>query len=231
MPQVQYGNRTIDYQILEKEGLRTHYITVERGIGVILKGEPVGEEKSNKLVLKKARWIIEKLNLVRSVPEEDIVTGSRIPYLGRKYYVQFITKAGIEKIKIDFTASKFKVYGSSTLLENQFALKSAFVDFMRLKAVEKIAPRVFAFSKSTGLKFNELKFRKLEKRWGSCTAQNNIIINYEAIHLPFSLIDYLIVHELVHTQVKNHSKEFWAELSHHVSNWRELDARIEAWGL
>ncbi|WP_394701138.1 M48 family metallopeptidase [uncultured Draconibacterium sp.] len=62
-------------------------------------------------------------------------------------------------------------------------------------------------------------------RLGSCTPTNNILINIDAIKLPFSLIDYLIVHEFVHTQIKNHSKEFWAELSKHISNWKELDEK------
>ena len=67
---------------------------------------------------------------------------------------------------------------------------------------------------------------QLEKRWGSCTPSNNIIINIDAIKLPFSLIDYLIVHELTHTKIKSHSKEFWAELSKHIPNWKELDEKM-----
>ena len=94
------------------------------------------------------------------------------------------------------------------------------------KAKDKIAPRVRKWSKLMGLEYNELKFIKLEKRWGSCTPSNNILINIDAFKLPFSLIDYLIVHELVHTKIKNHSKEFWAELSKHIPNWKELDDRM-----
>ncbi|MFK7979605.1 MAG: M48 family metallopeptidase, partial [Saprospiraceae bacterium] len=65
-----------------------------------------------------------------------------------------------------------------------------------------------------------------EKRWGSCTPANNIILNVAAIKLPFSLIDYLIVHELAHTKIKNHSKEFWAEVARHIPKWKTLDAKM-----
>ena len=84
MPKVQYGTKTIEYEILEKEDLQSHYITVEKGVGVILKGKRIPIEQSEKLVLKKAKWIIDKLALVEAIQEDDIVTGSRIQYLGRK---------------------------------------------------------------------------------------------------------------------------------------------------
>lgn len=54
----------------------------------------------------------------------------------------------------------------------------------------------------------------------------HIIINVDAVKLPWLLIDYLIVHELVHTRIKNHSKEFWAEISKYIPNWKELDERM-----
>lgn len=67
----------------------------------------------------------------------------------------------------------------------------------------------------------------MDKRWGSCITNNHIILNIDAIRLPFSLIDYLIVHELTHIKIKNHSKEFWAEVSKHLPNWRLLDERMD----
>ena len=225
MPSVTYGHKTINYTVLEKEQLKSHYITVEKGAGVVLKGKLIPETTAEQLILKKAKWILDKLELVSSIGDEDIVTGSRIQYLGRKYYVEVIKKEDAEVITIDFTESKFKVYVPQHS-NNQQAIKKAFNDFIIAKAKEKIAPRVRKWSKKTGFQFNELKFRQLEKRWGSCTPTNNIIINVDAIKLSYSLIDYLIVHELVHTKVKSHSKEFWAELSKHIQNWKELDERM-----
>jgi len=225
MPKVQYGNRTIDYSFLQKDSLKSHYITVQKGDGVVLKGKVITVEHAQQLILKKAKWILDKLELVKSIGDKDIVTGSRIQYLGRKYYVEVLINANLSNIKIDFTESKFKV-NLPIELNNQEALSTAFKDFFKQKAIEKIAPRLRKWSRITGLAFNEVKFMQLEKRWGSCTISNNIIINLDAIKLPFSLIDYLIVHELTHTQIKNHSKEFWAELSKHIPNWKELDEKM-----
>jgi predicted metal-dependent hydrolase len=225
MPKVQYGDKTIEYAIMEKDGLKSHYISVEKGIGVVLKGKAISAEKANQLILKKAKWILDKLELVKSIGDEDIVTGSRIQYLGRKYYVEVFMNDGLDAIAIDFTESRFRV-SVPKILNKQVELKHAFELFFREKAKEKIAPRVRKWSKATGLEYNELKFQRLGKRWGSCTPTNNILINIDAIKLPFSLIDYLIVHELVHTKIKNHSKEFWAELSKHIHNWKELDERM-----
>lgn len=212
----------IEYQTLVKDGLKSHYISVQKGDGVVLKGKAIPVEKANQLILKKAKWILDKLELVKSIGDEDIVTGSRVQYLGRKYYVELYVNTSIQKVDIDFTESRFRVSVPNSL-NNQAELRLTFENFFREKAREKIGPRVRKWSKATGLQFRELKFLKLEKRWGSCTPANNILINIDAVKLPFSLIDYLIVHELVHTKIKNHSKEFWAELSKHILNWKELD--------
>lgn len=225
MYSVQYGNKTIEYSIIEQEGLKSYYISVEKGIGVILKGKPISTEQADKLILKKAKWILDKLDLVSAISDGEIVTGSRIQYLGRKYYVEIIIENDSPKITIDFTESKFKITLPNQL-NSQENLQQAFENYFRIKAQEKIEPILKKKSKLTGLQYNNVKFMKLEKRWGSCTPSNTIIININAIKLPFSLIEYLVVHELVHTKIKSHSKEFWAELSKHILSWKGLDEKM-----
>ena len=225
MYSVQYGNKTIEYSIIEQEGLKSYYISVEKGIGVILKGKPISTEQADKLILKKAKWILDKLDLVSAISDGEIVTGSRIQYLGRKYYVEIIIENDSPKITIDFTESKFKITVPKQL-NTQENLQQAFENYFRIKAQEKIEPILKKKSKLTGLQYNNVKFMKLEKRWGSCTPSNTIIININAIKLPFSLIEYLVVHELVHTKIKSHSKEFWAELSKHILSWKGLDEKM-----
>jgi len=225
MRKVAYGNKIIEYSIQVKNGLKSHYITVERGHGVVLKGESVSEEKSQKLILKKAKWILDKLDLVEAIEDGDIVTGSRIQYLGRKYYTQLIKDVSVKSVAIHFNESKFKI----SVPENytQEDIHKSLHRFFKIKAEEKLTPRIKKWSKETGLEYQKLRFQKLEKRWGSCTPNNHIILNIDAVKLPWTLIDYLIVHELTHTKIKNHSKEFWAELSKHLPNWKQLDEKVQ----
>ncbi len=62
------------------------------------------------------------------------------------------------------------------------------------------------------LNYSKVSIRNQKTRWGSCSAKNNISLNINLARLPGQLRDYVMLHELLHTRIKNHSKEFWAEL-------------------
>jgi predicted metal-dependent hydrolase len=226
MPSVTYGDKVINYSIKEDTHLKSHYITVEKHAGVVLKGKPLPPELADKLILKKARWILDKLAMVGGTSENIIVTGSRIPYLGKQYYTEVFFSDDIQTPVITFNHSQFRIVVNPKGGEVQKAIQEALQEFYKAKAVEKITPRVKKWSNALELPYTALKFRKMDKRWGSCTSTNTIVINYDAIKLPFTLIDYLIVHELCHTIVKNHSKDFWSELARHLPNWKQLDERM-----
>lgn len=220
-----YGDRIINYIVQECPNLKAHYISVSRDDGVVLKGPRLSTVEAERFILKKARWILEKIELVRAINVDDIVTGSRISYLGKNYYTEVIFNPTHSAVDIDFNHSRFRVEIGST--ENvQVAIQRELETFYRKKAQEKIAPRVRLLASQSGLFFSDLKFRKMSKRWGSCTNNDTIILNPDIVKLPYTLIDYIIIHELCHTKVKSHSKFFWAELALHIPNWKELDSRI-----
>ncbi len=162
---------------------------------------------------------------MRSVEDENIQTGSRLTYLGRSYYVTVNIDSSLKKVVIEFNHSSFNIFLPERL-NNNADIKAAFEFFKKEKAKEKLTPRFNKWVNTTGLEYSGLKFTKLQKQWGSCSTKNNITINWDAIQLPWPLIDYLIVHELVHTKIKNHSKEFWTEVLKHIPNFKELDARM-----
>ena len=77
-----------------------------------------------------------------------------------------------------------------------------------------------------GFGYNRVYVRNQKTRWGSCSAQNNINLNVNLIRLPEALRDYVILHELVHTRIRNHGPRFWEELETYVADCRQVDKRL-----
>ena len=90
-----------------------------------------------------------------------------------------------------------------------------------------IRKRIMIFSEIHNLKFKNLNFKWMRSRWGSCSQINNISLNYWIYFLPIELQDYILLHELVHIKVKNHSKLFWFELDNICKNSNSLKQRLK----
>ena len=88
--------------------------------------------------------------------------------------------------------------------------------------------KIQSFSLKYNLKYNKLSFKWMKSRWGSCSYKNNITLNLWMMFLPKNLKDYIILHELVHIKIKNHSKEFWIELGKICENPRLFNKRLNS---
>ena len=75
-------------------------------------------------------------------------------------------------------------------------------------------------------KVGKVSVRKQKTRWGSCSVNNNISLNINLIHLPQQLATYVILHELLHTRIKNHGRQFWRELDELVGDARSLRSQL-----
>ena len=94
------------------------------------------------------------------------------------------------------------------------------------EAKSKLEKRLYELAQKYDFKYNKLSIRSQKTRWGSCSSKNNISLNMKLLHLPDNLIDYILLHELVHTRVKNHSINFWNELETVVPNARNVDRQL-----
>tara|TARA_B100000900_G_scaffold105915_1_gene87991 strand:+ start:41 stop:601 length:561 start_codon:yes stop_codon:yes gene_type:complete len=77
---------------------------------------------------------------------------------------------------------------------------------------DNIKQKMFQLANIHQLDFYKLTFKTLKTRWGSCSPNNTICINNIIYYLPEHLKEYIMLHELTHTKIKNHSKIFWEEL-------------------
>ncbi len=103
----------------------------------------------------------------------------------------------------------------------------------RTAAEKKLVGRLHELTARHGYKVNRVCIRNQKTRWGSCSARNNISLNMKLTLLPDNLIDFVLLHELVHTRIKNHGKEFWTELAGLLpgKDLKELRSQMRKHGL
>lgn len=83
---------------------------------------------------------------------------------------------------------------------------------LRKEAGDYLPERLQVLADKHGLNYSGVKIRQMKTRWGSCTAKNSINLNSWLMMLPDHLSDYVILHELVHTRHRDHSRRFWDAL-------------------
>lgn len=226
MNSVQYGTQTIDFEIERNNRIKHTYITIERDKGVLVKApDSVNMSEVQQLVKTKASWIIKKLEaLGESINYGEIVTGSRLFYLGKSYYVEII-KQNRTDIEVEFIHSKFKIKVPKTI--SQIALNEATNDFYKTKAQDKITKLVRKWSNIMKLFPEHVSFRHSNRSWGSCSPRNRVSFNPELMKLSSSLIEYAVVHELAHIAYKNHSKEFWALIKKYMNDYMQKEEQLK----
>jgi predicted metal-dependent hydrolase len=101
----------------------------------------------------------------------------------------------------------------------------------RQEAKAKLHWRLKQLANIHGFFYNRVFFRNQKTRWGSCSSKNNINLNIQLARLPDDLIDYVILHELLHTFRKDHSKAFWKDIDKLVGNGKKMSKRLKSYGM
>lgn len=222
---IKYGTKSIEFEIERKSNLKNTYINVDTD-GVLVKtNDTTTIEEINEMVQSKSAWISKKLDIFKSIAiNNNITTGSRLYYMGKSFYVQMETDDTINKIKINFTHSKFHITTPSKYSDTE--LNNTIENFYKQKAEEKIVPLTKRWAKIMGIEPEHISFRYSKNRWGSCSSKNCISFNYHLVKLSSSLVEYVVVHELAHIIFANHSKEFWKLVHKHLVDYKIKEEKI-----
>jgi hypothetical protein len=228
MPTLQYGQSAIEWRFQADAKLKRHYVTVERGRPVLLRGPQVSKAEQEDLVRRRARWIREKLELVNLPLRNDaIVTGSRLRYAGRSYFTEVRHAPSLSQPTLTFTASRFVIEHPDGPSIAHEALAPLLVDFYRQRADERLLVRVRHWERQSGLHARGVRIRTFQSRWASCSARDVLEFHPRLMELPASVQEYVVVHELCHTVEKNHTKAFWALVAHHMPDWKRHHTALE----
>lgn len=168
----------------------------------------VSEQTIKNVVIKHKDWIEKKKKDILSrdpkYVKKEFVNGEGFMYLGRYYKLIIVDKQNTPLI---FNNNCF-----SLLRDHLLFARELFINWYKEQAYEKISERVEWYAKKRGFVYNKINITGANKRWGSCSSKGNLNFSWRLIMAPLPVIDYVVVHELVHLEERNHAKFFWSKV-------------------
>ena len=159
----------------------------------------------------------QKEDALQTKSKQTYTDGSIFHYMGRMYVLRlFYEKEG--KIQVHLLDGQLKVFLPEKMMnlpeeKKELKIKKAIEEFYMEQADVFFNSRVDYFAEKYLPLFKEkpksVKAASYKGKWGCCTYQNDIKLNWALIQAETPVIDYVIVHELCHIRYKDHSKHFW----------------------
>ena len=217
MDHVRFGDMTIEYEVRRSARRRKTVEITLVGSGVRV-AAPVtlssGEVRD--IVLRRAPWIIRQMGDDQPVVvTKQFVSGETLPYMGRN--VTLVVKPSDVRtpaVRFDHWRFRIAVPGGLDGRERCERIRRALVDWYRARASARLPEYVDRWWARLGNSSrSRILIRDQRLRWGSCASDGTLRFNWRVMMLEPSLIDYVVVHELAHLTVRNHSKDYWAIVS------------------
>lgn len=172
---------------------------------------------AEKFLQSRKKWVLENIQ-----PPAVILDGA---YIGKNHRVRIQhkdTTRPSSRVGPQVIAVTLPIGLDSQSSEAQRIIVRACEKALLQETNDLVIPRLkdLAFEHEYSMKSASVK--RLRSRWGSCDTQKNIVLNSYLAQMPWPLIDYVLVHELAHTQHLNHSPAFWRAVERTLPNYRQL---------
>lgn len=189
----------------------------------------VAEHRLHEFVNEKQQWIVQtKAKMAEKTPPPNLppapqayTQGTAIPYQGRHYPLT-ITPHTLKRVRIDF-ADTFTAYMPETLPPDAYgaAIRPALSRWLQKQTLAQVEQVTRLHSPRRQLIPRSIIVKTQRSRWGSCGIHNDININWLLIMAPPEVLEYVVVHELCHIQIRDHSARFWALVAEHLPDYRQ----------
>lgn len=153
------------------------------------------------LVRSRSSWIVtKKEEALRKKPvPRNFEEGESLPFLGREYPLAFSVHGG----------KGIELTDMITLPASVGCIREEIIAWYREKAKIIIPEICDHWSDLTGLNPLSVKITGARTRWGSCSSRGRLNFTWRLVMAPFDIVDYVVVHELVHLEIRNHSRSYW----------------------
>lgn len=158
-------------------------------------------------------------------PRQDNLLRDRQP-IGKAHRLRFVPSNDISQVTTRLRHNDVVVtYPASQSTEApavQAAARRAGVRALRRQAEALLPQRLAHLAEEHGFRYGSVTVKQLKGRWGSCDQHANIVLNLYLMQLPWEHIDYVLLHELTHTQVLRHGPDFWRAMERVLPNVKQL---------
>jgi hypothetical protein len=177
------------------------------------------------VVAQKAAWIEKsRARLAEMFPKQRLkafTPGESFWYLGQQYLLR-LTDRQRPPLDLDGT------FNLSRYAQGQ--AKAVFITWYREETRQITYQLIESYAKQYELKVNAVRITSARTRWGSCSGKGNLNFTYRLCMAPLPVIEYVVVHELAHLQVRNHSQSFWAEVAKMYPDYQKARAWLKQHG-
>jgi predicted metal-dependent hydrolase len=163
---------------------------------------------------EKSDWIRKKIGEMQKRPQvvaHAYEEGETFWFLGRPYPLHITDDAGTGILRTD------RLSVSRTILPD---IRRAIQHWYVAEAHKEIHSRCMWFSMMTGYSPTSIRITDATQRWGSCNHRGGLNFSWRLIQAPLEIVDYVIVHELVHLRQPDHSPKFWAKVEALMPDYR-----------
>jgi predicted metal-dependent hydrolase len=190
----------------------------------------VAERQIHQFVQSKQQWIVQALAKIaaKSRQHKNLAPavyghGAAIPYQGESYKLA-VRPTKLKRIKIEFSQEfiEFIAHVPDALMakDHSAEIKEALIRWMKKESKNQVEQLVKQHGERKQLFPQTIKIKTQKSRWGSCGIHNDININWLLIIAPPEVLEYVVVHELCHIKVRNHSAHFWALVAEHLPDYQ-----------
>jgi predicted metal-dependent hydrolase len=226
---LQYGNKTVEYDVIKSKRVKTSEIIVDENRIVIRTPSNKPQSEIHQIIEKKVRWILDKQKQYSAFKKEInkpvFESGSTLPYLGRNYPLEIRENSGGEG-NIRFQRGKFVfLFSTNEWTRNQ--IKSLYEEWLKQRAQKIFSNKVKEYSKELKIEIQKIVIKNLRNRWGSVTKEGVLNLNVNLLKSPSKVIDYIIIHEMCHIKFKAHSHHFWSLVHKIMPGYNDIIVWLE----
>ncbi|HEX7907924.1 MAG TPA: SprT family zinc-dependent metalloprotease [Paraburkholderia sp.] len=223
------GSRTLHY-VLKRSARRSIGFAIDSTGLTITAPRWVTLADIETAITEKQRWIFTKLIEwqtrveQRALPKVDWKDGAEVPYLGQPVRV----KLGAPQGTLAFSADDAALQVPLPLQADPQQIKDRVQGWLQGEAKRLFGERLAIYAEKLGVNYRAYALSSAATRWGSCSSDGKIRLNWRLIHFPLSIIDYVVAHELAHLREMNHSPRFWQTVESIFPEFREARQTLKS---